>query len=287
LENLIQQVTSSTVFTRDKRTANSLFAGYTGNYDKHQAQFNLRQDRYSDFGTANTGLLGYGYAINEAWRASTSVSTAFKAPTINDLFYPFTDYGFGYSYQGNSNLKPERSRNVELGVHYAADGQRVDTVYFDNRIRDLITNNNLPASTMINLDEARSDGIEVAYAGQFGDTGLKAALTLQNPHNAKTGQALLRRAKSFGNLGVTQKAGAWRVGGEVQYSGTREDIDINTYARTTLDSYSVVNLTVSYALDKRLDLSLRADNLFDKDYMLAHGYNTLGRTLFVGLNYQQ
>jgi vitamin B12 transporter len=77
------------------------------------------------------------------------------------------------------------------------------------------------------------------------------------------------------------------VGGEVQYSGTREDIDINTYARTTLDSYSVVNLTVSYALDKRLDLSLRADNLFDKDYMLAHGYNTLGRTLFVGLNYQQ
>jgi len=290
LENLTQQVASSTVFTRDKRTANSLFAGYTGNYGMHQAQLNLRQDRYSDFGTANTGLLGYGYAINDAWRVSTSVSTAFKAPTINDLFYPLVNYGtflgITYSYQGNPNLKPERSRNVELGMHYAADGQRVDTVYFDNRIRDLITNNNLPASTMINLDEARSNGLEVVYSGQFGDTGVKAALTLQNPRDAKTSQVLLRRAKSYGNLGVTRKAGAWRVGGEVQYSGTREDIDINTYARTTLGSYNVVNLTASYALDKRLDISLRADNLFDRDYMLAHGYNTLGRTLFVGLNYQ-
>jgi vitamin B12 transporter len=184
-------------------------------------------------------------------------------------------------------LKPERSRNIELGVHYAANGQRVDTVYFDNRIRDLITNNNSPASTMINLDEARSNGLEVAYAGQYGDADVKFALTRQNPRDAKTGQVLLRRAKSYGNLGVMQKAGAWRVGGEVQYSGSREDIDINTFARTTLDSYYVANLTASYALDKHLDLSLRANNLLDRDYMLAHGYNTLGRMLFVGLKYQQ
>ncbi len=287
LENLVQQVASSTIFTRDKRTANSIFAGYTGNYGVHQVQLNLRQDRYSDFGTANTGLLGYGYAINDAWRASTSVSTAFKAPTLNDLFYPFTDFGFGFSYQGNPNLKPERSRNVELGMHYAADGQHLDVVYFDNHIHDLIASNNLPAGTVINLGEVRSDGFEVGYAGQFGNTGVKAALTLQNPRDTQTGLALLRRAKSYGNLGVTQQIEGWKVGGELQYSDTRADIDINTFARTTLNSYNVVNLTANYALDKRLNLSLRADNLFNRDYMLAHGYNTLGRTLFVGVNYQQ
>ena len=287
LENLAQKVASSTAFTIDRRTANSLYASYTGNYGVHQAQLNMRHDRYSDFGTANTSLLGYGYVINDAWRASTNVSTAFKAPTLNDLFYPFTDFGFGFSYQGNPNLKPERSSNVELGVHYAADGQRVDVAYFDNRIHDLITSDNMPASTMVNLNEARSDGFEIVYAGQFGDTGVKAALTLQNPRDAQTGLALLRRAKSYGNLGVTQKVGAWQVGGEIQYSGTREDIDINTFARTTLDSYNVVNLTANYAFDKRFNLSLRTDNLFNRDYMLAHGYNTLGRTLFVGVNYKQ
>lgn len=287
IEQLKQRVASSTAFTRTSRTDDSLFAGYTGVYGPHQVQLNLRRDRYSDFGAADTHLLGYGYDIGDAWRVTASTATAFKAPTLNDLFYPFVNYGFGFSYVGNPNLKPERSRNNELGLHYAADGQRADIVYFDNRIRDLIVNNNLPAGTMINLGEARIDGFELTYAGQFGDTGVKAALTQQNPRDAQTGLALLRRAKSFANLGVTQRLGAWQVGGEWQHSGVRTDIDINTFARTTLAGYDVVNLTARYELDKQLDLSLRVDNLFNKDYMLAHGYNTLGRMLYVGLNYRQ
>lgn len=287
VEQLKQRVSSSTTFTRTKRTDDSLFAGYIGVYGAHQVQLNLRQDRYSDFGKADTALLGYGYDFNDAWRITAGTGTAFKAPTLNDLFYPFVNYGFGFSYAGNPNLKPERSRNTELGLHYAADGQRADIVYFDNRISDLIVNNNLPASTMINLGKARIDGVEVAYAGQFGDTGMKAALTLQNPRDTATGQMLLRRAKSFANLGVTRQLGGWNVGGEWQHSGARADVDINTFARTTLTGYDVANLTARYALDKQIDLSLRVDNLFNRDYMLAHGYNTSGRTLFVGLSYRQ
>jgi vitamin B12 transporter len=290
VEQLKQRVSSSTAFTRTSRTDDSLFAGYTGMYDAHQVQLNLRRDRYSDFGVADTYLLGYGYDIDAAWRVTASTATAFKAPTLNDLFYPFVNYGtFGgvtYSYAGNPDLKPERSRNNELGVHYAAGGQRADVVYFDNRIRDLIVNNYLPAGTMVNLGEARIDGFEVSYAGQFGDTGVKAALTQQNPRDVQTGLALLRRAKFFSNVGLTQKFGAWQVGGEWQHSGARADIYIKTVARTSLASYDVINLTARYELDKKLALLMRVDNLFNKDYMLAHGYNTPGRTLLIGLSYQ-
>lgn len=286
-ENLAQRVASSTVFARNNRTANSLFAGYVGNYGAHQAQLNLRQDRYDDFGAARTGLLGYGYAINEAWRATASLSTAFKAPTLNDLFYPFTNFGFGWTYQGNPNLMPEHSRNKELGLHYEKDGQRLDAAYFDNRIRDLIVGNGLMAGTVINLDEARCDGFEASYNGQFDNITVKAAATLQNPRNTKTGQVLVRRANSYGNFAITRKTGVWQVGGEVQYSGTREDYDINTSARTTLASYHIINLAASYSISKQVNLSLRADNLFNQDYMLAHGFNTMGRTLFIGANFQQ
>jgi len=275
LENLSQHVTSDTAYTQTTRTVNSLFAGYTGNYDTHQAQVNIRQDRYSDFGIANTGLLGYAYAMSVAWRATASISTAYKAPTFNDLYYPV-------AWGGNPNLQPEHSRNAEIGMHYAADGQRFDAIYFDNRILDLIA-----GYPSMNINQARINGLELTYAGKFGDTGVKATLTSQNPRDIKTGQVLLRRANKFANLGVMQQFGTWSVGGEWQYSGKREDYDINTFARTTLASYSLVNLTANYDISKQLKLSLRADNLFDKDYMLAHGYNTLGRTLFVGLNYQQ
>ena len=74
------------------------------------------------------------------------------------------------------------------------------------------------------------------------------------------------------------------VTGEI---GTRADVDINTFARTTLASHDVASLAVSYAPDKQLQLSLRVDNLFDRDYMLAHGYSTSGRTLFAGIDYRQ
>ena len=76
------------------------------------------------------------------------------------------------------------------------------------------------------------------------------------------------------------------MGVEWQHSGTRTDIDINTFMRTELAGYDVANITASYALDKQLVLSARVDNLFDRDYTLAHGYSTLGRSVFVGLNYQ-
>jgi vitamin B12 transporter len=277
-ENLQQHVSSDTLYAQTERHINSLFGGYTGEFGAHQVQANLRQDRYSDFGTANTGLLGYGYAINQAWRVTASASTAFKAPTFTDLYGPA-------AWGSNPNLKPERSRNKEFGMHYVEGEQHIDVVYFDNHIRDLIAADN--TFTLQNLNSARSDGLEISYGGQFGDTSAKAALTVQNPRDTQTGLVLLRRAKSFANFGIARQLGAWKVGGEWQYSGTREDIDINTFARTTLDSYNVVNITANYALDKRLNLSLRADNLFDRDYMLAHGYNTLGRTLFIGLNYQQ
>ncbi len=285
-EKLKQQVDSSTLYTRTSRTDDSLYAGYTINTGKEQWQLNYRKDKFSDFGTARTWLLGYGVDIAPFWRLKASMSTAFKAPSLNDLFYPFVDYGFGYSYVGNPGLKPEHSRNKELGLHYARDNKHLDVVYFDNRIYDLITINTLPASTMINLNEARNDGTELSYSEKIGEATTKLSITRQNPRDTRTGEALLRRARSFASLTVAKQYGRLRIGGEWQYSGARDDVDINTFARIRLAPYEVVNLTANYALSRHLDLSLRVDNLLNREYMVAHGYDTLDRTLFVGLNYR-
>ncbi len=286
LEKLTQQLAASTAYTQTQRTINSLLAGYIGELGVQQVQLNVRQDSYSDFGNVNTGLLRYGWQFSDAWRATASVGNAFKAPTFADMYYPFVNYGFGFSYGGNPNLKPERSYNKELGVHYAANQQRMDIVYFNNHIQDLIVSNGLPTGTMINLNQARIDGVAWHYAGTFDHTHLTANLTLQNPRNALTGEALTRRSKTVASMAVRQNLGAWNIGGEWQYSGTRADQDVVTSTRLTLSSYQLLNLTANYAIDKQLSLTGRIDNLFNKDYMQAHGYNTLGRTLFVGLNYQ-
>lgn len=276
-EHLVQSVDSDTLYTRTSRSVNSLLGGYVGEYGAQQVQFNLRQDRYSDFGTADTGLLGYGLSFADNWRATATISTAFKAPTFNDLYYP------GYS---NPDLRPEHAQNHEIGLHYAAAGQSVNAIYFDNRIRDLIASDST-FTTVINVNQARIDGQELSYAGEFGNTHLKANATWQNPRDTATGQLLLRRAKQYGNIALSQRVGAWDAGGELQYSGARQDGDINTFSPVTVPGYQVLNLNARYQMDKNISISARIDNLFNRDYMLVHGYNTLGRTLFVGLNYQQ
>ena len=276
-ESLRQQISTdlNPGYVPGSRQINSLFAGYTAHLGDHQLQANLRQDRNSQYGNVNTGLLGYGYALNDVWRASLSTSTAFRAPTFNELYYP----GFG-----SATLKPVRSRNNELGLHYAADGQQFDAVYFDNRIRDLIVYAPLP----VNLNQARSDGMEFSYGGQFGDTRIKAALTAQNPRDLTTGQTLIRRAKLHSNLALSQQMNDWLIGGEWQYSGTRSDANFNVFpsATVSLASYHLFNLTASYALSRELRLNLRADNLTNQNDSSVYGYNPLGRRLMMGVNYQ-
>jgi vitamin B12 transporter len=269
VEYLGQKVSSDLppAYVQDERQVNSLFAGYTGNYGAHQLQMNARQDNNSQYGTANTGLLGYGYAFSDKWRATTSYSTAFRAPSFNQLYYP------GY---GNAALKPERSINTEAGLHYTSNEHNVDVTYFDNHTTDLIA-----GSPVQNINEARTDGWELSYAGQFGDTGVKAAATSQNPRDANTGAQLPHRAKQHGSVAFTQKLDALQLGAEWLYSDARMD------GVHTLDSYSVFNFTAAYALNKQLKLSLRADNLTDQNDSNVYGYNPLGRSYFVNISYQQ
>jgi len=280
LEHLGQTVSSDMIFTQTSRNVNSLLGGYVGEYGAQQVQLNLRQDRYSDFGTANTGLLGYGFSFADNWRGTASVSNAFKAPTFNDLYYPLS-----FGYQGNPDLQPERSKNTEVGLHYAANGQRVDAVYFNNRISDLIACN-AACTTVINIDQAQINGQELSYAGDFGNSLLKANATWQNPRDTATGQALQKRARKFGSIAVSNSFGSGTAGAELKYSGPRPDFDYAS-APVSLPGYTLINLSAGYKIDKNINLSLRVDNLFDRDYSDAYGYNTLGRTLFVGLNYQQ
>jgi vitamin B12 transporter len=273
----VQTVESDTPYTRTTRNVNSLLGGYVGEYGTQQVQFNLRQDRYSDFGAVNTGLLGYGLAFADNWRATASVSSAFKAPTFNDMYAPA-------SWGGNPNLRPERANNREIGLKYSSGDQHVGLVYFDNRIHDLIV---YQFPLTVNVGQAQINGTELNYSGAFGDTSIKANATMQNPRDMATGNTLLRRAKRLANLMVSKSFGAWEGGGEWQYSGVRQDVDINTFAPVTLPAYQLFNLNARYQVEKSLSVSARIDNLFNKDYMLVHGYNTLGRTLFVGLSYQQ
>ncbi len=268
-ENLDQRGSSTAYSAEFKRTVDSLMAGYVGDYSAQQVQINFRHDDYSDFGDVDSGLVAYGYNFGAGWKAIGQVSTAFRAPSFNDLYYPFF---------GNPKLKPEHSRSAELGLQYAKGHDFFRASLFRTRTRDLIVYDSTIFAAN-NIARARSTGLELSGSTVWEDWELSANLTMPRPIDEQTQQPLLRRAHRNFNLAVARNFGSWRVSADVQDAGARYDSDINTFARIQLKSYSVTNLGLRYTFNPNMSAGLALTNAFDKNYNLVDGYNTQGRAL--------
>ncbi len=264
-----QRIASDTVYTQTSRQQDSLRLGYQADYAQSQVQLNFRQDKYSDFGTANTYYAGYAWRITPQWRVNVSRSSGFNAPTFNDLYYPWG---------GNALLRPERVKSGELGLQYASSDQELRAVLFDNRYTDLIAND--ANYNRVNVDSARNHGVELSYSGRLGATRVHASATSQDPVNLGTGQRLTLRAATLAQLGLGRDYGQWGVDANLRYSGTRPD------GSHTLAAYTVLDLSSQYAINRELKASARVQNLLDRHYETVYGYNQAGITLVLGLNWQ-
>ena len=282
-EWLRQDVDASQDYDKTERTTKSLLAGWGASADAHRWQFNLRHDDISGTGSKTTGSAAYGYQISDALRAHASYGTAYKAPSMNDLYYPYV----AYVGQGNPDLTPEFARNREIGLHYETAQHTASVTYFDNRIDDLIQWEETPAGSWFyvpqNVASARITGWSLAYKGNFGPLSLHASIDLQDPRNTDTDNLLTRRARKHASVGADYMLGAWTFGGEVLSSGERYSDVTNTQR---LGGYTLLNLTANYRIDKNLSLFARVNNVFDKQYELVHDFATPGVNALVGIRYQ-
>ncbi|WP_170285855.1 TonB-dependent receptor domain-containing protein [Propionivibrio limicola] len=282
-EWLRQDVEATQQYDKTERTIKSLLAGWGASAGNHRWQFNARHDDISQTGSKTTGSAAYGYQISDAFRAHASYGTAYKAPSMNDLYYPYMPY-MG---QGNPDLKPEYAHNREFALHYEAGPHAASVTYFHNRIDDLIQWEETPAGSWFyvpqNVSSARITGWSLAYKGSFGPLSLRAAIDLQDPRNTETDNLLTRRARKHANVGADYMTGAWTFGGEVVSSGERYNDVANT---VRLGGYTLLNLTANYRIDRNVSLFARINNVFDKQYELVDDYGTAGVNGMVGIRYQ-
>lgn len=276
VEGAWQQLDTDAAFTDDARRVAGLTMGYTAAVGAHDLQVNVRHDDYSDFGGATTGLLGYGYRLTSSVRVSATVSSAFRAPTFNELYR---------SFGGNPELDPERARSAEVGLTYSGELGLMRATTFLSRTRDLVNYGPPPDYASINVDEAENQGIELSWSGKLAGLDARAAATFQNPEDQSTGLGLLRRANRFGSASIGQAGGSFDWRAEVLASGAHPDVHATTFARVTVPGYAVFNLTLGWKPAPNWKLSGKLVNLLDKDYTLVHGYNTQGRGAFIELAY--
>jgi vitamin B12 transporter len=251
-------------------------AAWTGaalHAETHTLQVNVRHDDYSDVGGATTGLAAYGYQVTPAWRVSAQYSTAFRAPSFNDLYFPFF---------GNPQLKPERARSVEGGLRYAAGSTSVRLSVYQTRTSDLIVFDTATNAAQ-NIAKARIDGAELAWVTTFAEWRFDINVDASHPVDESTGERLLRRAPYRAGVALERAFGQLDVGASVTHVAARYDSDINTFARTRLDPYTLLRATLGYRIGDRVRLTLRVENLTNEQYELVSGYNTQRRGAFAGV----
>jgi vitamin B12 transporter len=267
-----EKLDSSTGYTAQTRETTSIFAGYLERIDRGQFEFNVRRDEEAQFGRRNTGSVAYGYTLGGGASAYLRGGRAFRAPSFNDLYYP------GFS---NPLLKPETSDQAEAGLRWRGETQRIQLAYFENRIDNLIQ---FDLATFLpqNVARARIRGWEMQTDLSVLGTSVRGALTVQRPEDRDTGRQLRSRARRFGSLGASRNFGAWDVSGDIVMNGNRFD-SANESAATRMGGYTLLNTTVGYRIDKTWRIDVSGQNLTDKRYELAQGYNTPRRGIFVTL----
>lgn len=290
-DRLEQNILTSTNGIRNiDRTRNndSFTLGYVGQYESHSTQLSLREDHNTQYGTFVTGGIGYGYQLSSQLQVTAQYGSAFKAPTFNQLYYP----NFG-----DPTLSPEKSDNLEASLRYQASNLQAKLTLFDNHIRDLIQNAGPVTTTCgssfagfcpINAGKVEIQGItaEMAYALDS-YWQLSGNLTVQSPRVEATDNLLARRSQRYGNLILQYKSGDWDWSTEANAFSKRYDNAANT---TVLGGYVLLNSTLSYKLNSDWKLQARANNILNKDYVLAAvnstvDYNTMGANVFFSLNY--
>ena len=256
------------------RSVGSAWAGLSGVQGPHQFQLSVRRDQYSDVDGATSALAAYGYKLDTAWRVTAQLSNAFRAPSFNDLYFPFF---------GNPDLEPERSASGELGLQYVGRATTLRLAIYRTDTRDLIVYD--PATARAeNIDEARVTGFELGGSLREGPWQLSANGTLSRAVNDDTGERLLRRASWVVNLAAGFDPGAWSAGFELSVVGPRDDLDINTFERVRLPSYTLARLVAAWPVGRGVTLRARIENLFDADYETVSGYNVMPRTAIVGVD---
>lgn len=270
------EVASSTDFDNTRRDNAAGFVEYQGTFGAHRLQASLRSDDNDQFGEHTTGSLGYGYSFGNGLKLTASYATGFKAPSFNDLYYPFF---------GNPELKPEASKSLNLGVAQYLDGWNWTFNVYETRVEDLIAYDSL-IFLPNNIDQARIRGAELTVDTTLWGWDVSTQLSHTDPRNDSDGvyhgNLLQRRPQNSGRIDLDRGFGAFRIGATAFGASHRYDEVANL---TRLPGYGTLDLRVAYAINDEWTLQAQARNVFDREYETIAWYNQPGREYGLTLRY--
>lgn len=225
---------------------------------------------------ALTPKLGVIWRGSEHWSLFGNLAAGFKSPSPLQLNNYFQNPLGNYETIPNPNLRPEKSRTLELGTRGRSGGFDWEAVAFTGRykdfIEDLVTVQTTPRLQFqsVNRQSVTLRGFELK-----GSARLSARTTLRAAYGQTTGTDTARGlplnsvnpAKLV--LGVDHRLGDWSLGASLARSAKKSASDIDTTAAAgqfATPAWTTLDVRASWQVTRATRLSAAIHNLTDRKY---------------------
>ncbi|APW40850.1 TonB-dependent receptor [Rhodoferax koreense] len=253
--------------------------------DASQAGFTPLAKSLSD--SALSPKLGVLYHASDVWSVYGNYASGFKAPNAGQINSFFANPQANYQSIANPNLKPEKSRNFEIGTRGRLANVQLGAAAFTGRYKDFIEDFQQVGGSFsaadpaiyqsVNLSRVHISGFEVRGRAEWGRIDALGGGELSTPFsygrtkgtNKATGAGINSVSPERLNIGLQYATPVWSAALNVNhYAGKkRGDVDLSAQANPFLSpAATIVDLSGQWRISKDLRLTAGVYNLTDKKY---------------------
>jgi outer membrane cobalamin receptor len=211
------------------------------------------------------------------WTLRASAGTAFRNPSIADLFLKSVP-GNDYSFIANPELKAEESRSWEAGLLWRGRRVSLDFTHFRYQYRDMIhyRDSGQPSVfEIVNLNRSRIQGMEISADYRSRRLAGNLGYTLVDALNQDTGEPLPYQPRHTVAGSAAWMPGKWRLSATARHVSETEKVRF--YASDAPGAYTLLGLKAAYTLGD-VEVAGAVENLGDVAYEEMERYRMPGRT---------
>jgi len=240
----------------------------------------LRHDRYSTISSQSSPRISIVYRATNYLTLRSTYATGFRAPSASESLWEFPS--LGSTYRGNPNLKPESSRNLELGLSYNTAANSIfEATYFDVDVEDFMKFSSDGAggwTTLNTLGTTNFKGVEIGAQIQISpEAALSGSYTYTDAYE-QSGLRVKSVPRHSGSVNLQYMPNN-DLSAFIDMLHVEDKLDFSAIG----DNYTVFNTGATYSLNNSAELYLRIENLTNHEYQTARGYGTPDRSIYIGV----
>lgn len=219
--------------------------------------------------------LGLVFKAHEAANLFAQYSHGYKTPMYDNAFSTLNHQAYGYRIEPNTNLKPESSDGIDLGVRGSAGGFSYEVATFYNKYDDFIelgqvsTEGRTAIYQYQNLDKATTKGAEAK--ADYWLNGLVNVWGNLSYIEGKDGDGNYINSLSplKGTLGVRLEQPNWNINTALRFADDMSKVGKDAKGNDNIKSagWGVVDIYAQFKPVQDLQFNVGVFNLFDKEYV--------------------